>query len=319
MEKIREFFKEEEFLEVETPILQNVASGAAAKPFTTHHNALNIDLCLRIAPELRLKTMVAAGYTKIFEIGKNFRNEGIDPTHLQEFTMLECYAAYWHYKDYIPFTKKLFAFLLEKLHLPKIINFRGHRVNLDGEWEIWNFTDLVKQKTGINIEDLENLRNNIINYLKKLNENYAIVHTINSTMGLVDFIYKKICRPNIIAPTFLLGYPSYMAPLATVENGYSTKLQLVIAGVEFINSYGELVDPEKQEENFVQQEEYQKQLKNYEDVEDIFPRDNEFLDSMKYGMPPMAGFGMGIDRLLCFLSGKDNLKGTLLFPLVTLS
>jgi lysyl-tRNA synthetase class 2 len=321
MAKIRTFFQQEEFLEVETPILQNVASGAAANPFSTHHNALGINLYLRIAPELRLKTMVAAGYTKIFELGKNFRNEGIDPTHLQEFTMLECYAAYWHYKDYIPFTKKLFNFLFQQLNLPTSFNFRGEDINLEGEWPVYNFTQLILEKTAIDIEDQVNLKTNIVNYLQSIGENYNVnynlINNLNSTMGLVDFIYKKICRPKIIQPTFLLGYPSYMAPLATEENGYSTKLQLVIAGIEFINAYGELVDPAKQEANFIQQEEYQTNIKNNQQVEDIFPRDNEFLDSMKYGMPPMAGFGMGIDRLLSLLSCNENLKNTLLFPLVT--
>jgi lysyl-tRNA synthetase class 2 len=311
LKTIRDFFASHDFIEVETPILQNVPSGAAARPFKTHHNALDMGMYLRIAPELYLKMMVAAGYTRIFEMGKIFRNEGIDPTHLQEFTMLECYTAYVDVNFYIQFTRDLLMAIKNQLNIGDVINYRGHDIHLMEPWSVVNFTQLLKNQLNIDI-NADNLRENVEEMLKKRGENINLLNGLNSTMGLVDFIYKKFVRPFIIQPTFVTNYPAYMAPLATTEAGQSTKIQLVVAGVELTNCYGELVDPFQQEENFQNQD---AQQINGDDDEDIFRRDNDFLNSMKFGMVPMAGFGMGIDRIISFFTGEDNLKNTLMFTI----
>ena len=308
---IREFFKTNDFIEVETPILQHVPSGAAAKPFKTYHNALEIPMYLRIAPELYLKMMIASGYTKVFEMGKIFRNEGIDPTHLQEFTMLECYVAYWTVHNYVKFTKDLLFYIKNNLNIGDTIEYRGHTIDWSKDWPVENFSQLILKKTGINIDNNNNLKNDVVEILKKNGEKFN-ANDINSEMGLVDLLYKKLVRPSIINPTFVTNYPEYMAPLATMENGKSTKMQLVVAGIELTNCYGELVDPFKQEENFKIQD---GQQNNMDDDEDIFRRDDEFLSSMKFGMAPMAGFGMGIDRIISLFTGQDNLKNTLLFTI----
>jgi lysyl-tRNA synthetase class 2 len=313
MEGIREFFKNNNYLEVETPILQSVPSGAAAKPFKTHHNALDMDMYLRIAPELYLKMMIASGYTRLFEMGKIFRNEGIDPTHLQEFTMLECYTAYENYDYYIDFTKNLFIYLKNKLNISDTIEFKGHTIDFNGLWPIEDFSQLIEKKLSIKVDNNPLLKQNITEYLQKNNYDINLLKDINSDMGLTDFIYKKLIRPSIIQPTFMTRYPVYMAPLASVINGKSTKIQLVIGGIELTNCYGELVNPFEQEENFKLQD---SQQKNQDQDEDIFRRDNNFLNSMAFGMVPMAGFGMGIDRLVSFFTSQDNLKNTLFFPLI---
>ena len=214
--------------------------------------------------------------------------------------------------------EELFKFIVKELKLSTLITFRGHEINLEQEWPVISFADIIKEKTSIDINDI-NLKESIKNYLIKNNENYNILETLNSSMGLVDFIYKKACRPSIIQPTFIVEYPQYMAPLASVKGNKSTKMQLVIAGIELTNCYGELVDPLIQENNFKTQEESQKIINKGskdDEAEDLFRRDNDFLNVMEFGMPPMAGFGMGIDRLLSFLMGEDNLKNTLLIPLI---
>ena len=312
MATIREFFKNNHFIEVETPVLQMVPSGAAAKPFKTHHNALDMDMYLRIAPELYLKMMIAAGYTRVFEMGKIFRNEGIDPTHLQEFTMLECYTAYADVNFYIDFTKHLLFKIKEALQIGDSIHYRGHEIFFNQPWSVINFSQLLKERLGVNIDKNNNLKEDVKNMLQSRGEDIKILNTLNSDMGLIDYIYKKLVRPSIIQPTFVTNYPTYMAPLASVNNGQSTKMQLVVAGVELTNCYGELVDPFKQEDNFKTQDAQQKSI---DDDEDIFRRDNEFLSSMKFGMTPMAGFGMGIDRIISFFTGVDNLKNTLMFTI----
>jgi lysyl-tRNA synthetase class 2 len=311
MATIRKFFQQHDFLEVETPVLQTIPSGAAAKPFKTHHNALDMEMYLRIAPELYLKMMVAAGYNRVFEMGKIFRNEGIDPTHLQEFTMLECYTAYADVNFYIDFTRNLLLTIKEDLAIGDSIHYRGHEIFFNQPWPVISFSQLLKEKLGIEINNNPNLRQDVINMIQSRGEDLNL-EAINSSMGLIDYIYKKLVRPSLIQPTFVTNYPTYMAPLASVHNGASTKMQLVVAGVELTNCYGELVDPFQQEENFKIQDEQQKSI---DDDEDIFRRDNDYLSAMKFGMVPMAGFGMGIDRIISFFTGQDNLKNTLMFPI----
>lgn len=309
---IREFLTENEFLEVETPILQPVASGAAARPFIAHHNALDMDLYMRIAPELYLKQVIAAGFDKVFEIGKSFRNEGMDSNHLQEFTMIEWYASYWNYEDNIVFIQKLLRSILDKVYGNRIVEFIGHTLDFGAEWERIDFCKAINNLIKSNILDYDNLGD-----LKAVVKKYdllceADINKSASIPALIDLLYKQRIRPHIIQPSILYNYPACLIPLARrndIDNRVIDMFQIVICGWEIVKAYSELIDPVRQRLNFIEQ------AKNkIEGDDEAFEVDNDFLAAMEHGMPPMSGVGIGIDRLVAILCNQSSLRDVVLFP-----
>ncbi len=318
IQEIRRFLDKQNFDEVETPILTTIASGATAKPFTTHHMALDLPCYLRIAPETYLKRCIVGGYEKVYEFAKCFRNEGMDPSHLQEFTMLEYYAAYWDYKDNMNFTEKMIKHVLKKLLGTlqiEALDRDGNTqvINFDGKWPRLKFVDLIKGDCGIDI-------------MKHYGDAKAMLSEIRAkgiqiekadTMGygnLCDALYKKVSRPKLIQPCFVIKHPVDTKPLARrsdQDHRIADTFQLLINTWEVINAYSELVDPLDQRERL----EKQVDAKNAGD-EEAMPMDEDYIYAMEHGMPPISGWGMGIDRFMALLTRQDNLKDTILFPLM---
>ena len=312
---MRNYLDSKGYLEIETPILNNKASGATAKPFVTHHNALDIDLFLRIAPETYLKRAIVGGYTKVFEIARCFRNEGIDATHLQDFTMIEGYGAYLNYRDNMKFLRVMLQSIIMNIFGTLEINVGDKVVDLSGEWKDISFRDLILKYSDIDI----NIYNTKELLLQKIREDKIEIdsETPLENLGygnLVDQLYKKIARPYIINPVFLTKHPISLSPLARANDSDPTitdRFQLVINGAEIINAYSELVDPIEQEKRLLEQA----RLKANGDEESM-PMDYDYIDAMEYGMPPISGWGMGIDRLVQLLTNSANIKDVVLFPLM---
>lgn len=313
--EIRNYLDEAGYMEIETPILNNKASGATARPFITHHNALDIDLYLRIAPETYLKRAVVGGINKVFEIARCFRNEGIDATHLQDFTMIEGYCAYYNYKDNMKFLREMLQHIIEKLFGTLIITVGDKQVDLGGEWPSVSFRDLILQYSSIDINEY-NTRETLLQ--KIYDEKIEIdCDTPLENLGfgnLVDQLYKKVARPNVVNPIFLTEHPISLSPLARANDDnpeITDRFQLIINGAEIINAYSELVDPQEQERRL----EVQAELKAEGD-EEAMPMDHEYISAMEVGMPPISGWGMGIDRVVQLLTNADNIKDVVMFPLM---
>ena len=312
--EIRRILDEEGFLEVETPILQNQASGAMAEVFQTHHNDYDIDMVLRISLEAEHKMIMAGGYPAVYEIGKNFRNEGSDPTHLQEFTMIEWYKAYEGLEYNLKWTEKTLKYLAKEVVGKtkfKVLDADDNEVEIDfdREWERVEFKDLVREHAKIDPDTAsrEELEEKAVE-LKMSPEDAKKV----SLGNLLDYIYKKSARKKIVHPTFVMHYPASTKPLAIQnEDGTAEMAQLVIAGAEITNQYAELVNPLKQRELL----EEQMKAKEGGDAE-AMDFNSDFLTAMEYGMPPMTGFGMGIDRLTAILTEQNNLRDTIFFPIM---
>lgn len=308
--EVRSLLDSTGFLEVETPIMQQAASGAAARPFITHHNALDEDLYLRISPETFLKRLVAGGLDRVYEIGKNFRNEGIDTSHLQEFTMLEWYAAYWDYIDNTRMVQSLIQHVLDEVvHSRVIESADGVVLNFDGDWPVFDYGDLILKETGVDLRiacDLRTLRDALSG------SRYGIDLTAPSYAQLVDQLYKKTVRPKLIQPCFLAGHPVELVPLARRSDEDPRKLdmfQLVVNSWELVKAYSELVDPLEQRARFEEQAEMRA---NGDD--ETMMMEEDFLEAMELGMPPMSGAGLGIDRLVAIVAGVANLREVVLFP-----
>ncbi len=308
--EIREFFYEKDFHEVETRILQPQAGGAMAKVFETHHNALDHDFVLRIALELDLKTACSGGFDRVFEIGKNFRNEGSDPSHLQEFTMLEWYAAYQDLETNKDWTEQLIRRLLENAPGQTEIEVLGHdeqlyKIDFAKPFAVARFPDLLKAHAGLDMfaasdDELAD---------KALTVGVSDI-TGKGRATLLDDIYKKTARPKLIEPTFVFDYPEALKPLARPKgDGTAECFQLLIGGWEVVNSYGELIDPQVQRRLF----EEQSAAKAAGDDE-AMEIDEDFLKAMEHGFPPMTGSGIGIDRLLAIITAQPNLRDVVLFP-----
>ena len=308
--EIRDFFHEKDFIEVETRTLQPQAGGAMAKVFETHHNALDHDFVLRIAIELDLKMACSGGFERIFEIGKNFRNEGIDPSHLQEFTMLEWYCAYKDLDTNMQWTEELFKRICEKVMGTTNIEVldkddKPVMIDFGKKFAHARFPDLLKKHAGIDMFEIsdEALRAKAKEFGVKDFEN-------TGRANLLDDIYKKTARPLLIEPTFLFDYPEDLKPLARPNgDGTADVFQLIVAGWEVVNSYGELVNPVTQRELL----ERQAAAKDSGDDE-AMEVDEVFLRAMEHGFPPMTGSGIGIDRLVALLTGQPNLRDVVLFP-----
>jgi lysyl-tRNA synthetase class 2 len=311
---IRSFLHDRDFIEIETPILQNQAGGAMAETFNTHHNDYDMDMVLRISLELEHKMVMAGGYPRIFEIGKNFRNEGSDPTHIQEFTMIEWYAAYESLETNMAWTKEMIQEVAQKVCGKEIFTVydndgNQHEIDLSADWKQVRFDELLKTYADLDIHTASD------DEIKAKAHEYGVPkeeQEARSRASLLDAIYKKSARSKLIQPTFVTHYPSALKPLAQQnEEGTAQVAQLVIACAEITNQYAELVDPLIQRKLLEQQA----QAKQDGDQE-AMSVDESFLTAMEHGMPPMTGFGMGIDRLVAILTEQRNLRDVIFFPIM---
>lgn len=316
---LRDFYREEGFTEIQTPILDNAASGAAARPFVTHHNDFDTDVYLRIAFETSLKKATVGRFEKVFEIGQDFRNEGSDPSHVQEFTQVEHYAVYRNYEDNMRFTEKMFDSLFEKLGLSKQLKVKDKdwiekTVDFTTPWERIDYTQGVNQASGLDIaqygiDDADQLRADI----RAKGIEFEGMDQMGTTT-LIDYLYKKVLRPKITGPAFIYNYPVIMQPLARIsdqDENIVEQFQLLVNGWEICKAYSELVDPILQQENFDKQAQA---AANGDD--EATSGDEAFVEAMEYGMPPQSGFGMGLERILAILTEQDNLRDVIMFPLM---
>jgi lysyl-tRNA synthetase class 2 len=310
---IRAFFDRHGFEEVDTPVLWPKASGALARPFLTHHNALDLPCALRIAPETWLKRCVAGGIDRVYEIARCFRNEGMDPSHLQDFTMLEAYGAYWDYRDNMAFVEEMLLDVVDRVLGTRRIPW-GEGIDLSPPWPRRTMRELVLEDGGIDIDehrDAASLRRAIeARGLRLERDDLAAL----GRGPLIDLLYKKVTRPKLVRPVFVTGHPIELSPLARRNDdapGTTDRYQLVVNGWEIVNAYSELVDPLDQRRRF----EEQAAARAAGDAEAMEP-DEDYLRCMEHGMPPMSGLGMGVDRLVCLLTGQQNLREAVLFPLM---
>ena len=315
IKEIRKYLDNLGYIEIETPILLNKASGATARPFITHHNALDVDLYLRIAPETYLKRAVVGGFTKVYEVARCFRNEGMDATHLQDFTMLEAYGAYLNYQDNMKLTREMLQTIISNIFGTLKINFGDKEVDLSGEWEAISFRDLLLKYCDIDL-NIYDTKEKLLDKIKeqKIDIDSEVPLENLGYGNLVDQLYKKVARPNIVNPIFLTKHPIDLSPLARANDenpNITDRFQLVINGAEIINAYSELVDPTEQQKRLQKQAE----LKEKGD-EEAMPMDTEYIEAMEYGMPPISGWGMGIDRLVQLLTNSKNIKDVIMFPLM---
>lgn len=304
---MRKFFDEAGYLEVETPILQSIPGGAAAKPFVTHHNALDIPLYLRIANELYLKRLIVGGFDGVYEFAKNFRNEGMDRTHNPEFTAMEIYVAYKDYNWMMDFTEKLLEHCAVAVNGSSIAQFGEHQIDFKAPYARISMTDAIKKYTGFDITGKS--ENDIRQAAKDLGVE------VDDTMGkgkLIDEIFGEKCEPNFIQPTFITDYPIEMSPLSKRHRDnpeLTERFEIIVCGKEIANAYSELNDPIDQLQRF----EDQFKLSEKGDEEAMFI-DHDFIRALEYGMPPTVGLGIGIDRLVMFLTNKASIQEVLFFP-----
>jgi len=303
---IREYLKERSFIEVETPMMHIIPGGAVAKPFITHHNALGIDLYLRIAPELYLKRLIVGGFERVFEINRNFRNEGISVKHNPEFTMLEFYWAYATYEDLMELTEDMISTLVLKLFNSYKIYYNGREIDFSRPWKRLTMMDALKELAGIDIERLLKFDN-----LCEIAKELGIGSPEKEKKGkLITKVFEEICESHLIQPTFITDYPVEVSPLAkrSKKNPELTeRFELYISGMEVANGFNELNDPEDQRIRFLEQ------LKEKEEGASM---DEDYLVALEYGLPPTAGEGIGIDRLTMLLTDSPSIREVILFPLL---
>ena len=302
---MRNFLNKHDFIEVETPMMQPIPGGALAKPFITHHNALDIDLYLRIAPELYLKKLIVGGYEKIYEINRNFRNEGISTKHNPEFTMMELYWAYADYEDLMTFTEQMFYELVKEVKGSEKIVYQSQEITFPKKWERITYAQAFKKYCGIdlNTDSEEKIRQEA----KKKG-----VDTDDSFWHVLDSLFKKFAIPNFIQPVFVMDFPIELSPLAKEKKaGLVERFQPFAGGLELGNAYSELSDPREQEKRFTKQT----QMRDKGDEEAHY-LDKDFITALEYGMPPTAGLGIGIDRLTMLLTDSKSIRDVILFPLL---
>ncbi len=305
--EIRSHLEGEGFIEVETPILHPLAGGANAEPFATHQNSLDMNLYLRIAPELYLKRLLIAGITKVYELGRNFRNEGIDATHNPEFTMLEFYEAYRDASYVRDFVETMVRKIVKKFFGKETIDYQERKISFAKKFAVITFYEMIRRYA---------LVMNLASISQKelvLKARQFGIDADNDTpqWKIFDNFFKKICRPKIIQPTFVIDYPVESSPLAKQfpDKPLLDRFQLIVGGIELANGFSELNDPFEQRKRFSQQE----KLAAMGDKEAI-PIDEEYLEAIEYGMPPAVGVGVGIDRLAMLLTDTHNIKEVILFP-----
>lgn len=312
IQMIREFLTERDFMEVETPMLHPIPGGATAKPFKTYHNALNMELYMRIAPELYLKRLVIGGFERIFEINRCFRNEGISTQHNPEFTMLEFYQSYSTYEDLMNMTEELICSILRKIHGGLKITYQGKDIDFTPPWKRIRFKESLIEFGGLDPEYIDDPIK-AENEAKKL----GIELKKGASLGrLLAELFKELVEPKLFQPTFITHYPIDVSPLSRRNREDPTladRFELFIAGREIANGFSELNDPIDQRERFL------KQLKEREDEKDLFLSiDDDFIKALEYGMPPTAGEGIGIDRLVMILTDSPSIRDVIFFPLLRL-
>jgi lysyl-tRNA synthetase class 2 len=305
---IRDFFIKNNYLEVETPMMHSVLGGAAAKPFTTHHNALDMDLYLRIAPELYLKRLVVGGLEKVFEINRNFRNEGLSTKHNPEFTMLEYYSAYADFNDQMAFIEDLFKTLTEQVLGSSKIDQNGVSYDFSQPFKKISLKDAVSEKLSVDSSSLDGR-----DFLLEIGKRYKLENLDNMSDGKILFeLFEELVEGDLIQPTFITGYPKDVSPLSRSSDVNSLEVdrfELFIGGKEIANGFSELNDPEDQAERFRMQVD-QKTAGDEEAME----YDSDYIEALEYGLPPCAGVGIGIDRLVMLLTGAQSIRDVLLFP-----
>ena len=300
---IRTFLNERGFLEVETPMMQTIAGGAAAKPFITHHNSLDMDLYLRIAPELFLKRLLVGGMEKVYEINRNFRNEGLSRRHNPEFTMMELYQAYGDYNVMMDLTEQIITLLVERHCDGGIVEFDGKKIDFSSPWRRATYAQLLKEHSGCDINDIAAIR-------KKADE-LDIEQSTMDDVVVVEQLFEATVEDNLIDPVFVMDYPAALCPLTRRSRqnpDYAERFELYIGAMELANAYTELNDPDIQQENFMTQ------LKGQD--ESMATMDTDFITALKYAMPPAGGLGIGIDRLVMILTGASSIREVVLFPLL---
>lgn len=309
---IHKFLGENGFLQVETPILQNAVCGASAKPFYTHHNALDMDCNLRIAPETYLKQCVAGGFNRVYELAKCFRNEGMDTEHLQEFTQVEWYASYWNFEDNLKFYQRFIRGLLIELTGSTKIEYQGNVIDFGAEWKKINYVEEMRSLLGFDflaIEEPTELKDKVVD--KEL-FTYEELEDAKSLSQIIDFIYKRKIRSDVLEPTVIYNYPAVLIPLARrndADKRIIDVFQVVACGTELCKAYSELVNPITQRETF------EDQLKAKEQGDDeTMELDESFLSAMEQGMPPISGLGFGIDRLMMIIFNQPSIRDVVLFP-----
>jgi len=306
---MRQFFDNHGYTEVETPILQNIPGGASARPFITHFNALDIDMYMRIATELYLKRLIVGGFEGVYEIGKNFRNEGMDKYHNPEFTCMELYVPYKDYNWMMSFTEQLLETICIAVNGKDEVEYQGKVISYKAPFRRLPILDAIKEKTGYDLNGLseEEIRVIAMNKLK--------MDTVDETFGkgkLIDEIFGEFCEGTFIQPTFIIDYPVEMSPLTKMHRskpGLTERFELMVNGKELANAYSELNDPIDQEQRFIDQ----MKLADKGDDEAMVI-DHDFLRALQYGMPPTSGIGIGIDRLVMLMTGKENIQEVMLFP-----
>jgi len=311
IDEIRKFFQERDFMEVETPMMHPIVGGANARPFTTHHNTLDMDLYLRIAPELYLKRLVVGGFERVYEINRNFRNEGISIKHNPEFTMLEFYQAYATYEDLMDLTENLFQRVADRTIGSRKITYSGSEINLDGNWERISVEDAIIKYS--DFKDRSKLRDReaLLEYgdKKKLSMNPK-----DTTGGLMMVVFDEEVEPKLIQPTFVTLYPLDVSPLSRKNEKdpfLVDRFELYIFGREMANAFSELNDPIDQKERFQAQVE----AKNAGN-EEACDMDEDYVTALEYGMPPTAGEGIGIDRMVMLFTDSPSIRDVILFPLM---
>ena len=304
---VRSFLDRRGFLEVETPVLQPIYGGAAARPFVTHHNALDAQFYLRIADELYLKRLIVGGYERVYEVCKDFRNEGIDRDHNPEFTMVECYAAYWDYRDVMTLLRDLIIEVAVAVRGRAAIECEGRNIDLSGPWREWPLLDAIREKTGLDLSfpDAPDAR--------AAARSIGIEVSADASYGkVVDEVFSQRVQPDLIEPTFITDYPEEISPLAKkhrTKPGLVERFELFIARMELGNAFSELNDPDDQRARFAAMAQAAQQGDEF-----AHRMDEDFLFALEHGMPPTGGLGFGLDRLVMVVTGAPSIREVILFP-----
>ncbi|MFW5988987.1 MAG: lysine--tRNA ligase [Desulfosudaceae bacterium] len=308
IQNIRQFLIERDFLEVETPMMQPIPGGAEARPFVTHHNALDMDLFLRIAPELYLKRLVVGGLERVFEINRNFRNEGISTRHNPEFTMLEFYQAYADYVMLMDMTEEMFRRVVFDLTGSAAVSYQGQTIDFSGPWQRLSLSRALRDTAGLEEDRLRDR-----GYLSAVAEDKGIPLTRVDNIGkIITKLFDVLVEPRLIQPTFITGYPVEVSPLSKTSRdhpGYVDRFELFIGGSEIANGFSELNDPEEQRRRFMTQVNARQA-----GDEEAHYMDEDYVEALEYGLPPTAGEGIGIDRLVMLLTDAPSIREVILFP-----
>jgi lysyl-tRNA synthetase class 2 len=310
IQSMRRYLDDNGYLEVETPMMHSIAGGASARPFITHHNALDMELYMRIAIELHLKRLIVGGLEKVYEIGRVFRNEGVSTRHNPEFTMIELYEAYADYQDIMSLTENLIAHIAQEVLGSTTVQYGEYEVNLKPEWKRLHMVDAIKEYTGVDFWKQMNVEE-----ARELAKEHGVEITEHMLYGhIVNEFFEQKVEEKLIQPTFIYGHPVEISPLAKKneeDSRFTDRFELFIVAREHANAFTELNDPIDQRERF------ESQLKEREQGNDeAHEMDEDFVEALEYGMPPTGGLGIGIDRLVMLLTNSPSIRDVLLFPLM---